>query len=276
MGFWQYDFDFNVPANQQVEKMKRPAQFILTLIVTAFMSGPAFAVINFSDDFESYPIYEGGDPTDLGGGWTLFVNLRVGFPFCAFPLSGYGPLAAPNGPNVSNIVAGSTGKALNTFSNYDDEQHDNQNCVETNVFQERIVSSSDTGRYAYRFETQVPLELGEGVQTYGFVKLLDPNDFSVVVFKTVSTATAGDKTITVNLDASTEGHILQWGFANVASNYLPSGRWYDNVEFGLGPVIGPGVGPALAVPVPFWTYLAIAALLLVVGGSKLRSRKHIR
>ena len=72
--------------------MKRPVQFVLTLILTTFISGPAFAAISFSDDFESYPIYEGGDPTDLGGGWTLFVNLRVGFPYCAFPLRGYGPL----------------------------------------------------------------------------------------------------------------------------------------------------------------------------------------
>lgn len=254
--------------------MKGSVQFTLILIVTAFMNGPAFATFNFSDDFESYPIYEGGDPTDLGGGWTLFVNYRVGFPWCAFPLRGYGPLAAPNGPNVSNIVAGSTGNALNTFSNYDDEQHDNHNCVVANVFQERIVSSSDTGLYAYRFETQAPLELGEGVKTYGFVKLLDPNDFSVVVLKKISTATAGDKTITINLDTTTEGHILQWGFANVASNYLPSGRWYDNVTFSIKD-FGEFEGGPIGVPVPFWAYFTIAALLLLLGGIKLRSRKHI-
>jgi hypothetical protein len=253
--------------------MKRSVQFVLTMLLTALMSSSAFATVSFSDDFESYPIYEGGDPTDLGGGWTLFVNVFSNFPACDGYLYGYGPFAAPNGPNVSNIVAGDTGNALNAFSNYDDDQHANGNCLETNVFQERIVTGLDVGSYTFRFETQVPGDLGAGVQTYGFIKLIDVNNFSTLFFETASTETAGVKSITIDLDSAAEGHILQWGFANVASNYLPSGRWYDNVEFDLSSVIVPGTAPALPVPVPFWAYLVLGGLLAWVGGTALRSRR---
>jgi hypothetical protein len=253
--------------------MKRSVQFILTLLVTAFMSGPAFAAISFSDNFESYPIYEGGDATDLGGDWKLYINVFGNFSACDSYLYGYGTFAAPNGPNVSNVVAGDTGNALNAFSNYADEQHANSNCLETNVFQERIVSSSDTGLYTFRFETQVPMELGAGVETYGFVKLLDSNNFSTLIFEKVSTTAAGAKIINVTLDASAEGQILQWGFTNVASDYLPSGRWYDNVTFALK---GSGAyeGDAIGVPIPFWAYLCLGGLIALVGGSVLRSRRE--
>lgn len=257
--------------------MKRSVQFIITLLVTAFISSPVLAAVSFSDDFESYPIYEGGDPTDLGGGWTYFVNVFGNFPACDSYLYGYGPGPTPNGPNISNIVAGSSGNALNTFSNYGDDQHGNGNCLETNVFQERIVSESDTGTYTFRFETQVPLDLGEGVETYGFVKLIDSNNFSTLMFEKASTTTAGTKTITVVLDSSAEGQILQWGFANVASNYLPSGRWYDNVEF--APYVEPPVEPPVdgdfeGIPIPTWALFALAGFLAFFGASQLRSRRR--
>jgi hypothetical protein len=254
--------------------MKRPVQFIITLLVTALMSSPVLAAISFSDDFESYSIYEGGDATDLGGGWTYFVNVFTGFPTCNPYEYGYGPGPTPNGPNISNIVAGGTGNALNVFSNYGDDQHNNGNCLETNVFQERIVSATDTGTYTFSFETQVPLDLGADVGTYGFIKLIDANNFSTLIFEQTSTATAGNRSITVTLDASAEGQILQWGFANVASNYLPSGRWYDNVTFAIGNA-GESDGDPEGIPIPFWAMVLMSGLLLYVGGSRLRSQRKL-
>jgi hypothetical protein len=254
--------------------MKRPVQFILTLLVTTFISGPAFAAISFSDDFESYPIYEGGDATDLGGGWTLYVNVFGNFSACDSYLYGYGPFPTPNGPDVSNIVAGSDGNALNAFSNYGDEQHGNGNCLETNVFQERIVSASDIGSYTFLFQTEVPGDLGAGVETYAFIKLIDSNNFNTLIFEKVSTVSAGGKSITVILDESAEGQILQWGFANVASNYLPSGRWYDNVTFAPTVILPPGPAPEYeGVPVPLWAYFLMGGLILLVGGLQLQARR---
>ena len=142
------------------------------------------------------------------------------------------------------------------------------------MFQEHVVTSSDHGLYTYRFETQVPLELGADVETYGFIKLLDPNNgWSQDLFFSVSTITAGVKTIKVRLDSSADGKVLQWGFANFATDWQASGRHYDNVTFAIS---GSGAyeGDLIGVPVPLWAYFIIAGLLAFVGGAKLLSRKE--
>ena len=88
----------------------------------------------------------------------------------------------------------------------------------------------------------------------------------------ISTETAGEKTLEIELGAAEEGAILQWGFANVASNYEASGRLYDNVSFGLAPV-GPPIGPRVeGVPIPLWAFLGMLGLIGLIGGSKLRAR----
>lgn len=252
--------------------MNKLAMYILTLLLTVLASNPALAVIWYGDDFESYPLFE-GDASDLGGGWLGYANVYGNYPGCTDWWYPYGPFPAPNGPFISNIVEGSTGKALNVFSDYNNGNHGDGACIETNVFQERTLSNLDIGLYTYRFETQVPMELGVGVNTFGFVKLLDPNNsYSLDMYHTVSSVTAGVKTITVTLDSSAVGKILQWGFTTIASNYEPSGRYYDNVTFatrGAGAFDG-----ALAVPIPLWAFLTMAGLIVLVGGSRLRSRKE--
>ena len=254
--------------------MKRPVQFILTMLVTALMSSSAFATVSFSDDFESYPVNDGTNMGDLGGGWLLFVNVFQGSPGCNPYLYGYGVFPAPNRPDaISNIVVGDTGNAFNVFSDYSNGDHGNNNCIETNLFQERIVSGLDSGSYTYKFDTQVPGALGTDVQAYGFIKLLDPVTFQPYVFETISTETAGEKMLSIELSPADQGAILQWGFANVASNYEASGRLYDNVEFDLSIIGVPGEGPALAVPVPFWAYLLMAGLLAWLGGTTLLARR---
>jgi hypothetical protein len=236
------------------------------------MSSPAFAAINFSDDFESYPIFE-GDVSDIGGGWVFYVNVYGNYPGCTDKWYDYGgPFPAPNGPQISNIVEGSTGHALNKFSDYNNADHDNGICIETNVFQERTLLSTDLGTYTFRFETQVPMELGVGVNTFGFIKLLDPNNgYSLDIYSTVSTVTAGVKSISVTLDPSAEGKILQWGFTDTASNYQGSGRWYDNVSF--APRNTGGYQGEEGVPIPLWALIFMGGLLALVGASRLRRRR---
>ncbi len=258
--------------------MKRSVRYILVLLATLLMSSSALASIRFIEDFESYPLYDGGPAVDLGGEWLYYVNVfgpySNGCNQFWYPYSGN----APNGPQISHIVAGATGKALNVYSDYANGNHepgDNAGCIETNVFQERAsLTATDIGLYTFRFETQVPLELGEGVQTYGFIKLLNPaNDYAMDEFLTIETVTEGVKSLTINLDASAVGKILQWGFTNVASNRAPTGRWYDNVTFAIR---GSGAyeGDAIGVPVPFWAYIAITGLLMFGGVAALRSRRN--
>lgn len=255
--------------------MKRLAQNLLVLLATAFVSSSAFAAINFNDDFESYTLNTGGNLGDLGGGWTAFANVFTGFPACDPYLYGYGPFPTPNSDSAfSSIVLGNTGQALNVFSNYDDDQHANGNCIETSVFQERVFIAADAGSYTFLFDTEVPAPLGDGVNVYGFVKLLDPNNgYNLDIFDTVSTVTPGNKSITVVLDATAAGKILQWGFSTVASNYLDSGRLYDNVSFAPTAVVPPYVGDPEALPIPLWAFIAMIGLLAYLGASKLRPGK---
>jgi hypothetical protein len=96
--------------------------------------------------------------------------------------------------------------------------------------------------------------------------MLDPNNgYATVLFQTVDTATAGSKTLSVDLDASADGMVLQWGFANTASNYEASGRFYDNVTFAV-----PAPPPSYdTVPsdVPTLGPLGLLALLLLIGAT---------
>lgn len=239
----------------------------------------AVAQVQFEDDFESYALYVGpGSDGDIGGGWSIFANVFGDYPGCTQYWYNYGVFAAPNkDTGFSNISLGSTGQALNVFSDYDNGDQGNGACIETSVFQERVFSAADADSYTFQFSTETPISLGAGVDTYGFVKLLDPNNgYNPDIFQKVSTKSAGVRSITVSLDATADGKILQWGFSTIASNYEPSGRLYDNVSFApegtVPPPVGPGKGIIGAVPIPLWAFLVMCGLLAYFGGSKLRAR----
>lgn len=253
--------------------MIRLAKKFALFAAAVLLSSSAFAAISFNDDFESYDLYVGpGYQGDIGGGWLIFANVFGDYPGCTQYWYGYGTFPAPNKDSgFSNITLGSTGQALNVFSDYDNGNHADGACIETSVFQERIFSAADAGPYTFRFDTQAPDPLGTNVSTYGFVKLLDPNNgYSADIFLTVPTTSAGTKSLGVVLDASAEGKILQWGFSTIASNYQPSGRLYDNVLFGPSN----GYQGEEGVPIPLWALFAMAGLLALVGGSRLRDRRR--
>lgn len=257
--------------------MNRSVRSFLVVMLTALMSSAALAEVRFIDEFENYTYPPDGGV--IGNGWTWFLNAYPNFPACDGYIGNYGPNPAPNSngtPNwaVSNITLGATGQAMNVFSDYGSPDHPNGNCVEVNVFQERLLTGDDTGQYTYRFTVEVPEVLGAGVKAYGFIKLINPNPpYDTVEFLQVDTIEGGTKHLYIDIQEEHAGLLLQWGFANVASDYLPSSRWYDNVSFAI---TGSGAysGDLIGVPVPFWAYFAIAGLLAWVGGSRLRSRKE--
>jgi hypothetical protein len=129
------------------------------------------------------------------------------------------------------------------------------------------------GLYTFRFDVQVNEVLGEGVETNGFIKLLDPsNSYATVYYDTVDTTSAGVKVMNINLTSGDIGKIIQFGFTNRADDVKPTSRVYDNVSFAIQ---GSGAyeGDAIGVPIPFWATLMIAALLTFFGAAKLRARK---
>lgn len=262
--------------------MIRLAKYIAPFALVAVMSSPALALtkVPFSDDFESYTEYVGpGDIGVIGSGWTIFANVFTDFPGCSTYEYGYGPFDAPNTDSgFSNITAGNTGLALNVFSNYADDVHLAGKCLETSVFQEDTFAAADAGTYDFKFDTQVPVALGTDVSVFGFIKLLDPNNnFNADIFLKVDTATAGDKSIRVELDATADGKILQWGFSTVASNYEASARLYDNLSFAPAVVRPPPPKqpPTEGIPIPSWALLLLVGILGYVGATRLRARKQV-
>lgn len=245
------------------------------LLTLGGFSSYAMAQVHFSDDFESYDLYVGpGEQGLIGGGWNAFAIVWGDYPGCSSQYwYQYGPFPTPNKDSgFSNISIGSTGQALNVFSDYENGDRNNGACIETSVFQEVVFSATDADSYTFRFDAEAPVQLGAGVNTYGFIKLLDPNNgYSLDLFKTVSTVSVGSKSITVNLDATAEGKILQWGFSTTSTSDLASGRFYDNVSFALSS-LGIGEDEYRAVPIPLWAFIIIGGLLAYFGASRIRSR----
>ncbi|MGD8394679.1 MAG: FlgD immunoglobulin-like domain containing protein, partial [Candidatus Eiseniibacteriota bacterium] len=106
----------------------------------------------------------------------------------------------------------------------------------------------------------------EGASTaQAFIKTLDPGaGFQLTNLITAEMTsipeTWGGYSVAIDIDASLEGQILQFGFLCVATNYEGSGIFYDNVDFDLD-VVGiadAGTSPSAAgmtlgqnVPNPF-------------------------
>ena len=89
---------------------------------------------------------------------------------------------------------------------------------------------------------------------------------ATVLFETVSTTSGGIKSISVTLDASDDGKILQWGFASTASNYEASGRVYDSVTFAPQQDTPPGSEDSFE-GVPTLNTYGLLLLLLVMGAT---------
>ena len=239
------------------------------------VSGTSFAAIDYFENFDGF----GAGATELSdAGWLVFANVFDDYPGCAANYQyGYGPFPAPNGgPAFSSVVPSGSASppALAVYSDYNNGDHGTGYCIEANVFQERAFSASDAGVYEFAFNAEPPPPpddvFMDGQRTYAFVKMLDPNaGFALTLFEVVETTTlspgANLLSIIVDLDASFDGQILQWGFASTATGYSPTGRWYDNVSFGIYTPPPPPPPPS-DVGIPTLNIKGLLILLALVGG----------
>ena len=200
----------------------------------------------YSEDFEGLGV---ADPGALSGaGWLAFGSVFDGGGGFKF---GYGPFGAPNGgPGFSAIATGEGGASqgaqqLVAYNDYNccgagttDEGHFNgTDLVESNIFQEQTIGPGDIGSvWSFSFDAKRG-DIGGATTAVAFIKTLDPNaGFSLTNFLTVD-ATALDTNwqryeIVISLaDGALDGQILQIGFASTASNFDPSGNFYDNIDF---------------------------------------------
>jgi hypothetical protein len=203
----------------------------------------------YNQDFEGLTNTTDDQPAQVAlanDGWKGFVNVfgpnfyyNYGFPA---PNGGFG------GPAISAVVEGEGGPAqgdqqLVVFSDYNNGNHrDGSNAViETNVFQEQFIGAADVGK-TWRFVFDAKRGNIELASTaLAFFKTLNPaagyalTNF-IVVDLTGSTSNWENYTLSIVIDTSLVGQILQFGFLNRASNNEGSGIFYDNIAFGVAPI----------------------------------------
>ncbi len=237
--------------------MKNNIAKLAALLVGASITTAALAISPYTQNFEGM---NAASPTVLGAdGWKVFGNV---FNPDGSYFGGYGVFDAPNGtPGFSSVAGGEGGvnqgaQYLNIYSDYNNQAaHTAGQTVEALVFQERVISGADLGlTFNFRFDYKASSQAGPGgaTTTAAFMKILDPsNGFATLVNPTFNTTAASTSvwsegnTMSLAIDNSWSGKLLQFGFLSRASNNQPSGVYYDNVS--LTPVPEPATMTVLAL-----------------------------
>jgi hypothetical protein len=215
------------------------------------------------------------DPSALGNnGWKVFAN--VFSPDGSTYYYGYGPFPAPNnaggfcGLDVNQGGYAQGTQQLVVYSDYNNADHGVGNRIESNTFQERTIAAGDVGQtWVFRFDAKKG-NLESPTTALAFIKTLDPNNgYAMTNFITADMtsipATWGSHSLSITITPALSGQILQFGFANTASNYKASGIFYDNVSFALDGTAVPASGP--------WGLLALALLTTGAGAAFVLRRR---
>lgn len=227
--------------------MKTRIARITVLALGAALASSAMAdLTSYSQNFEGL---NAGDSAALANdGWKVFANV---FDSVGNYIYGYGPFGAPNGgAGFSAIATGEGGvnqgqQYLNAYSDYNNGDHSIGRIIEANVFQEQVIGAADLGQtYNFTFDFKASSQFGPGgaTTTHAFIKVLNPNNnYSLEAFPRIETTAASTtvwsegNVISLTIDGGWTGNILQFGFMSRASNYEPSGVYYDNVSFAAVP-----------------------------------------
>lgn len=215
------------------------------LVTACLFLAPTAALCDlapYSQDFEGL---DQADPAALTNeGWLVFANVFFSDGNYHY---GYGPFPAPNGgPGFSAVAAGEGGPSqgaqqLVVYSDYNNGDHALGKFIEANVFQEQVVGAADVGT-AWLFEFDAKRgDIGGGTTALAFFKTLDPNNnYWLTNFITINMtgipAAWDSYVLSIFIDPSLEGQILQFGFLSTATLYEPSGILYDNVTFRREPL----------------------------------------
>lgn len=210
-----------------------------TLILAALASlatAAAADISAYSQDFEGL---NQASPTALGNdGWLVGANV---FDSGGGFLYNYFAFPAPNGgPAFSAIASGQGGpdqgnQQLVVYSDYNNGDHGNGNIIEANFFREYIVGAGNVGQtWSFSFDYKRG-DIGGSSTALAFIKTLDPNAgyalTNFLIFDTTNADTLWSRhNLSLFIDASLTGQIFQIGFLNTATNYEPSGIFYDNIN----------------------------------------------
>jgi len=230
--------------NQEVYEMRyRSTPIIAAALLFCLLPVASQAQLSaYSQDFESMdPL---GSTALADDGWTVFASVfdATGLPPALY---GYGPFTAPNDPSNPAFCNLDTGQGgidqgfvqLVTLSDYNNSDHANGFRIETNVFQEQIITADHIGQ-TWRFFFEAKLGNLAGASTAaGFIKTIEnfppfnqTNNIQVDMTTTPVSWTGYEISITLT-DAALEGQLLQFGFVTTASNFESSAVFYDNIVF---------------------------------------------
>jgi hypothetical protein len=220
---------------------------MVIIAFAAVLAVPAQAQLTaYSQDFEGL---DQANPAALADdGWLVFGNVfEVG---TGNYLYGYGPFPAPNGgPAFSAVDAGQGGaeqgaQQLVVYSDYNNGDHGAGHSIEANVFQEQIVDAANVGEtWVFSFDAKRGNINDPGfpgcpcsTTALAFIKTLDPGaGFALTNFITFDTTALpdawGSYELSIDIDSSLPGQILQFGFLSTATLFEPSGVLYDNIGF---------------------------------------------
>lgn len=216
---------------------------ILAVAVVFLVSTAGWAdLAPYSQDYEGL---NQADPNALrNDGWLVFGN--VFGPDWSY-WYGYGPFPAPNGgAGFSGIDIGQGGseqgeQQMVVYNDYNNSLHGQGAWIEANVFQEQTIGAADVGMtWRFVFDAKRGNIAGD-TTAKAFFKTLDPNaGFALTNFIPLEMTNVPDTwdtyTISIFIDPSLEGQILQFGFLSLTTYYQPSGIFYDNVVFELQPL----------------------------------------
>ena len=216
----------------------RVTTFLTAAVLLLAPMASQAALTNYAQDFES--LSQPAPNALTADGWLVFAN--VFSPDHSVYYYNYGPFPAPNNTGAFSgidFVVASPAQGLQDMVVYSDYNNGDQaagNQIEANVFQQQTIDAADAGN-AYTFQFDAKLGNLEAPTTaVAFIKTLNPSagyamtNFLTVDMSAIPTAW-GTYSITINITPALAGQILQFGFANTASNYKGSGVFYDNISF---------------------------------------------
>ena len=217
---------------------------IMVALLVCMVPAANAALAPYSQDFEGL---SQSSPTALGdNGWLVFANVfgpDWGYWY------GYGVYPAPNGTGAfSNVAVGEGGAAqgnqqMVVFSDYNNANHADGAHIEALVFQERVIDAAAVGQtWVFDFDAKRG-DLAGVTTAVAFIKTLNPAaGYATTNFINLATTAIptswSSYSLSLVIDASLVGQLLQFGFGSTATLYQPSGVVYDNVEFHEMGVVG--------------------------------------
>jgi len=234
---------------------------VLAMMATvAFVPSSNAALVNYSQDFEGMNM---ADAAALGNdGWRIFADVYDTDK--TSHLYDYGVFVAPNGgAGFSSITAVPGNQQLKVFSDYNNTDHGDGKWIEALVFQQQTISASDVGSiWNFTFDVKQGNQIPES-SSNAFLKTM--NNALDVTSESILDTTAfgtdwGTLTLSLEIDNSMVGQVLQFGFSSTATYYTPSGVLYNNINFSSTP----------AVPIPGAIWLMMSGLIGLVGVARRR------